>query len=73
MWKDLGEYAALKGRHIHHASDIVQIRPASDTASVVETLDTCTHLVPDSYDRTRQAVDVLMTSDQGVGGSTTAV
>jgi len=55
-------YASLL---IRHGESVKVVQARLGHASASETLDTYAHLWPDSEDRTRQAVDVVLSATQG--------
>jgi integrase len=65
-WHDLRHYYA--SLLIRHGESVKTVQARLGHASAVETLDTYTHLWPDSEDRTRQAVE----SELGIMGNTEA-
>jgi len=56
-------YASLL---IRHGESVKVVQSRLGHASAAETLDTYSHLWPDSEDRTRQAIDAVLGADQSV-------
>ncbi len=74
MWLQATKSVGLDGLHFHdlrhyyasllirHGESVKTVQARLGHANAVETLDTYSHLWPDSDDRTREAVDLVLTN-----------
>ena len=73
MWRRVTKSVELDGLHFHdlrhyyasllirHGESVKTVQARLGHANAAETLDTYSHLWPDSDDRTREAVDLVLT------------